>query len=235
MGSTDRCTQRAALSSYGLTDNDRAVFTSPPTAPAFLPPSPAWFYAWRQIWEEALHLTFRFAQSRRLAEEQYQIGREIKSTFFRMEKWWHCVGPGNAAWGGSSEMRLRNRFVSFYPRKSISILTVIFSSLTKSGFCCMRRRVPSPWASAVWHGGQPSCFPGFVRNTLLAGHVLATAPRAPVEAGSASQHLSGRISHPTRRWAEHLLALIRGCWRWSHPNSPTSGRKWAVSGKVWSV
>lgn len=56
---------------------------------------------------------------------------------------------------------------------------VIFSSLTKSGFCCMRRRVPSPWASAVWHGGPPSCFPGFVRNALLAGHVLANCSESP--------------------------------------------------------
>ena len=100
------------------------------------------------------------------------------------------------------------------PPKSISMLMVVFSSLIKSGFCFVWSCEPSPWASTIWHGGQPSCFLGFVRSPLLAGHVPATAESAPVEAG---QHFSGQISHLMKRWAKHLIALSREDAGWG-PN-----------------
>lgn len=96
----DCSAQRAATSTYNLTDNDRTVFFLPPITPASLPPSPAFFFCMEANWGGGIASSvWLFAESQvSWRARSHRSG--LPSTFLRMGKWWHCVGPWNGAWRG---------------------------------------------------------------------------------------------------------------------------------------
>ena len=129
----------------------------------------------------------------------------------------------------SRKMNVGNRFAAFttttttinnnnnnktHPKPKIP-------DLIKSAFCYVQSCVPGPWANAIRHGGQWSCFLSIVRAALLTDHVLATAQWKPDGSGvgisaAVSPRPAGRCAEPpahaqqtTRPVARPPLANLR--------------------------